>query len=122
MQYLPSTHTLRGARIVKTARVNVSMVPALVAAAICLTAAAPAVAQDQWPTVPNDTMTDLGTLGGTFSRATAVSADGKVIVGLSRNAANTPHAVKWADGSTTPTDLGLGNNYSEANAVSADGC
>jgi uncharacterized membrane protein len=61
------------------------MAPALVAAAICLTAAAPAVAQDQWPTVPNDTMTDLGTLGGDSSYASAVSADGGVIVGQAYN-------------------------------------
>jgi probable HAF family extracellular repeat protein len=118
-----SRQFLRGPRIVKTARSSVSMAPALVAAAICLTAAAPAVAQDQWPTVPNDTMTVLGTLGGNYSYAFAVSADGSVIVGQADNAADEGRAVSWVDGSTTATDLGalLGGETSSARGVSADG-
>ena len=47
-----------------------------------------------------------------------MSADGSMIVGSSGN----NRAVSWADGSTTPTDLGtLGGDNSNANAVSADG-
>jgi probable HAF family extracellular repeat protein len=123
MQYSPSTHTLLAARIVKTARSSVSMAPALVAAAICLAAATPAVAQDLWPTVPYDTITNLGTLpGGNFSSALRISADGSVIVGI----AGTPlvqRAVSWVNGSTTATDLGtlLDGNSSSARGVSADG-
>jgi hypothetical protein len=74
------------------------------------------------------TMTDLGALGDPStastrnSKATAVSANGSVIVGESYNGTAT-HAFRYAG--TTMTDLGaLGissNNYSSASFVSADG-
>jgi probable HAF family extracellular repeat protein len=66
--------------------------------------------------------TNLGALGGTFSTARAVSADGTVIVGGAENAAGDTHAVSWVGGSTTAKELGtLGGTYSRAEAVSADG-
>jgi probable HAF family extracellular repeat protein len=65
-------------------------------------------------------MTDLGTLGGNYSSAQAVSADGAVVVGQSYNASNEYRAFRWTGG--IMTDLGtLGGNYSSAQAVSADG-
>jgi len=66
-------------------------------------------------------MVDLGTLGGTFSSAADVSADGEVVVGQSYKAGDTVfHAFRWTQG--TMTDLGtLGGNFSQANAISADG-
>ncbi|WP_171054615.1 autotransporter domain-containing protein [Roseovarius arcticus] len=64
---------------------------------------------------------DLGTLGGTYSYASAVSADGAVVVGNSNISGNSQsHAFRWANG--TMADLGtLGGTYSYASAVSADG-
>jgi probable HAF family extracellular repeat protein len=66
-------------------------------------------------------MQDLGTLGGTYSRASGVSADGAVVVGGSDLAGDAiTHAFRWTGG--VMTDLGtLGGTYSQANAVSADG-
>lgn len=66
---------------------------------------------------------NLGTLGGSKSTATAVSADGSVVVGSASTAANLEHAFRWegtaAGGSMD--DLGtLGGNTSVANAVSSD--
>jgi probable HAF family extracellular repeat protein len=66
-------------------------------------------------------MQDLGTLGGLFSRAYGVSADGTVVVGGAFNAANRYHAFRWtASGGMqdldTPSSAG-----SEAYGVSADG-
>ncbi len=64
---------------------------------------------------------DLGTLGGTYSYASAVSADGAVVVGNSNISGNSQsHAFRWANG--TMADLGtLGGSYSNASNVSADG-
>ncbi len=68
------------------------------------------------------TATDLGTLGGGFSSANAVNADGSVIVGNANLTSGDAHAASWVNGSTTATDLGtLGGNYSFARGVSADG-
>jgi probable HAF family extracellular repeat protein len=65
-------------------------------------------------------MTNLGTLGGTYSRAQAVSADGSVVVGYSQNASSQDNAFRWSAG--VLTNLGtLGGTYSIAAAVSADG-
>jgi probable HAF family extracellular repeat protein len=65
-------------------------------------------------------MTNLGTLGGTSSRAEAVSADGSVVVGYSQNASSQNNAFRWSAG--VMTNLGtLGGTYSYAQAVSADG-
>ena len=65
-------------------------------------------------------MTNLGTLGGTYSYAQAVSADGSVVVGYSQNASSQNNAFRWSAG--VMTNLGtLGGTYSLAQAVSADG-
>lgn len=71
-------------------------------------------------------MTDLGSLGetkNTSSTATAVSADGNVVVGRSRTDNGDLHAFRWINGSMV--DLGTlsaGNaSNSFANAVNADG-
>jgi probable HAF family extracellular repeat protein len=64
---------------------------------------------------------DLGTLGGTLSQASAVSADGSVIVGLSKDAANRDRAFIWTSGGGM-VDLGtLGGTQANAYDVSADG-
>jgi len=65
-------------------------------------------------------MTDLGTLGGTYSLAQGVSADGSVIVGQSSTSGGAYHAFKYVG--TTMTDLGtLGGTNSYGQGVSADG-
>jgi probable HAF family extracellular repeat protein len=65
-------------------------------------------------------MQNLGTLGGWWSEAYGVSADGSVVVGWARNASNQDRAFRWANG--VMLNLGtLGGEYSHANAVSADG-
>ena len=72
---------------------------------------------------PGYSFTDLGTLGGQFSRANAINNAGQ-IAGYSYLAGdpmNTPfHAVLWQG--TTTTDLGtLGGQNSEARAINAAG-
>jgi probable HAF family extracellular repeat protein len=63
----------------------------------------------------------LGTLGGDYSWAYGVSADGSVVVGRARNAAWQPRAFRWT-ASGGMQDLGtLGGRYSWAFSVSADG-
>jgi probable HAF family extracellular repeat protein len=65
-------------------------------------------------------MTDLGTLGGNFSFAQAVSADGAVVLGAAGNASNETRAFRWTGG--VMTDLGtLGGNFSGVRAISSDG-
>ena len=65
--------------------------------------------------VADITVTDLGTLGGTFSSALAVNDLGQV-VGLSMTAAKESHAFLWEAG--TMTDLGtLGGSEARAVAV-----
>jgi probable HAF family extracellular repeat protein len=64
-------------------------------------------------------VTDLGTLGGTNSQATAVS--GTIVVGYSDTASGQTHAFAYNLGATTPAmrDLGtLGGTSSQATAVS----
>jgi probable HAF family extracellular repeat protein len=63
----------------------------------------------------------LGTLGGSWSEAFGVSADGRVVVGRAYNAAGQYRAFRWTvDGGMQ--DLGtLGGSRSEAYGVSADG-
>ena len=73
---------------------------------------------------------DLGTLGGEYSFANAINADGRVVVGFSRttNAYGT-HAFRWVQGGTAGVagnvqmeDLGtLGGESSQALGVSGDG-
>lgn len=67
-----------------------------------------------------DGITDLGTLGGTFSSGDGVSANGTVVVGTSTIAVNTYRAYRWT--SSGMVNLGtLGGAYSDANGVSANG-
>ncbi|MDP9535798.1 HAF repeat-containing protein [Pseudomonas protegens] len=65
-------------------------------------------------------MVDLGTLGGDHASASAISADGNVVVGKAATPDST-HAFKHSD-ATGMIDLGtLGGTASSANGVSADG-
>jgi probable HAF family extracellular repeat protein len=65
-------------------------------------------------------MQDLGTLGGTWSDASDVSADGAVVVGVAQNAAGGGRAFRWQNG--VMQNLGtLGGSNSRAYGVSADG-
>ena len=67
------------------------------------------------------TLSDLGTLGGTSSTARAISADGSVVVGQSALIGGQLKAYRWTQASGM-IDLGtLGGTSSEARAVSADG-
>jgi probable HAF family extracellular repeat protein len=66
-------------------------------------------------------MQNLGTLGGVWSGAYGVSADGSVVVGWSWNAAGDRRAFRWT-AEEGMEDLGtLGGTWSEAFGVSADG-
>ena len=62
----------------------------------------------------------LGTLGGSYSEALGVSADGSVVVGISRDAAGQNRAFRWTL-SGGIQDLGTLPGNSGAWAVSADG-
>jgi probable HAF family extracellular repeat protein len=63
----------------------------------------------------------LGTLGGDWSSAFSVSADGSVVVGVAQNAAGQPLAFRWTV-TGGMQDLGtLGGGESRPYAVSADG-
>jgi probable HAF family extracellular repeat protein len=112
----------QGGRLIKTSRGIMSIAPALGAAAFGVICAGSVSAQDAWPAVPNETMTELGAF-----EAYALSADGSVIVGRLYEAGDGPwrrvFVVSWEDGSTTPTKLGTleGLETSHASAVSADG-
>ncbi len=64
---------------------------------------------------------DLGTLGGTYSYASGVNADGAVVVWYSGIAGDTSyHAFRW-EGGVMSDLMTLGGNYSDANGVSDDG-
>jgi probable HAF family extracellular repeat protein len=64
-------------------------------------------------------MTDLGTLGGTSSRAFGVNVQGQV-VGDSTTASGASHAFVWEIG--VMTDLGtLGGTYSNASSINDRG-
>jgi probable HAF family extracellular repeat protein len=66
-------------------------------------------------------MQDLGTLGGNYSGADAVSADGSVVVGEADNAVGQRRAFRWTEAGGMQ-DLGtLGGDESWAYGVSADG-
>ena len=63
----------------------------------------------------------LGTLGGDYSAATAVSADGKVVVGVAKNTAGQERAFRWTE-SDGMKDLGtFGGSDSTASDISANG-
>ncbi len=66
---------------------------------------------------------DLGTLGGTSSYASGVSADGTVVVGQAWTTNDIAgHAFRWTASNSTMANLGtLGGIDSAANGVSADG-
>ena len=73
-------------------------------------------------------MQDLGTLGGGYSHAFGVSADGSVVVGWAENAAGDWHAFRWTasgvmeDLNTTYASLLTdGSRLGEARAISPDG-
>jgi probable HAF family extracellular repeat protein len=69
----------------------------------------------------SQSLTWLGTLGGDWSEAWGVSADGAVVVGVAYNAAGQFRAFRWTEAGGMQ-DLGtLGGNRSEARGVSADG-
>ncbi len=69
---------------------------------------------------PSHGMQDLGDLGGRSALAYGVSADGRVVVGVSTIPDGSTRAFRWENGILT--NLGtLGGNSSEARGVSADG-
>jgi probable HAF family extracellular repeat protein len=69
----------------------------------------------------SQSLTWLGTLGGSESGAFGVSADGAVVVGVARNADGQYRAFRWTELGGMQ-DLGtLGGTWSEAFGVSADG-
>jgi probable HAF family extracellular repeat protein len=69
----------------------------------------------------SQSLTWLGTLGGRYSSAYDVSADGAVVVGWAQNAAERYRAFRWT-ASGGMQNLGmLGGDWSEAWGVSADG-
>mgnify|MGYP002863741179 CR=1 FL=1 len=63
----------------------------------------------------------LGTLGGNFSRAFGVSANGSVVVGVSNTSNYEERAFRWTLANGMENLGTLGGNQSVANAVSADG-
>jgi probable HAF family extracellular repeat protein len=66
-------------------------------------------------------MQDLGRIGGDWSQAFGVSADGSVVVGWASNAIGDRHAFRWTADSGMQ-DLGrIGGDWSQAFGVSADG-
>ena len=73
------------------------------------------------PAQAADAFIDLGTLGGTYSAATAISADGSAVAGYADTGSAASHAFRWTS-ATGMTDLGtLGGTFSLADAISADG-
>ncbi|WP_194288143.1 autotransporter domain-containing protein [Agrobacterium tumefaciens] len=80
-----------------------------------------AQAADSSSVVGTNAIRDLRTLGGDYSYAKAVSADGSVIVGDSRLASGSERIFRWTEANAMQ-DLGtLGGDFSIAKAVSADG-
>jgi probable HAF family extracellular repeat protein len=95
-----------------------SIVAALLAVAA---SAVPATTAQATPIAPRHaTATDLGTLGGTTSDATAINESG-LVVGKSKTAAGATHAFRWTSG-TGMVDLGtLGGTDSDAADVNDAG-
>lgn len=73
------------------------------------------------PQTKTHTAHDLGTLGGRYSHAYGVSADGTVVVGYSGTLADAPRAFRWTEGGGMENLGTLGGPASYARAVSADG-
>ncbi len=70
----------------------------------------------------NDGMQPLPTLGGEYSQALAISADGSVIVGWANDSNKKQHAVRWLSNGTVQSLLnGIDFIKAEATDVSADG-
>lgn len=69
----------------------------------------------------NPQMSSLGTLGGQYSVANGVSADGTIVVGDSDNGMGSVLAYRWTEGTGMISigDLGGGNSF--AKAISSDG-
>lgn len=65
-------------------------------------------------------ITDLGTLGGSYSRATGITADGTV-VGESEDTNYETHAFQWSDGSMTDLGTLTGGTYSGAVGTNSNG-
>lgn len=85
-------------------------------AALASACVLPLVAATAW----SQRLTWLGTLGGNYSIAYRVSADGRVVVGYARASDEQRLAFRWENG--VMQDLGtLGGDESRAYAVSADG-
>jgi probable HAF family extracellular repeat protein len=80
----------------------------------------------RWREIDN-TMIDLGTLGGIHSYAYDVSADGSVIVGKAQNDQGYYHAFRWTqaggmrDLGTLVSDTGTQGSWSIATKISANG-
>lgn len=78
------------------------------------------VSLSAWTSTDAQSLTWLGTLGGKESIAFGVSADGRVVVGRTRDASGQERAFRWVNGRMQ--DLGtLGGKQSNASGVSADG-
>jgi probable HAF family extracellular repeat protein len=75
-----------------------------------------------WTTSWSQRLTWLGTLGGNYSYASGVSADGSVVVGMAVSASDQRRAFRWtaSGGMQDLVTLG-GNDWSYASGVSADG-
>ncbi len=83
-------------------------------------ALAMALSWTAFATLAADTFAPLGDLGGSFSVANGVSANGSVVAGRSFLAGGASRAFRWTGG--TLSDLGtLGGTHSEAQGVSGDG-
>ena len=67
------------------------------------------------------TVTDLGTLGGTYSGGNAISSNGTTVAGYAATSASTYHAFLWTQAGGM-VDLGtLGGSYSSGYAISSNG-
>jgi len=66
-------------------------------------------------------LTWLNTMAGGWSQAVAVSADGRVVVGWTKNARGPRRAFRWENGNMQDLGVPPGYDETEAVAVSADG-